>query len=169
VIALALVAQADRFGLTFTLIATVMLTVVLITGIATVGRLKMLNEDDYRWVLAMNRLRHAYLELYPELEPHFMTSQYDDTVGALTTLGIDVAVNRSRSLFYSLFPLPGMLSVIVAADAGAIGALAAGGFDGSTGVVLLVGIAAFLLAAALMWAWLRSYRPAPEARFPSPE
>jgi len=169
VIALALVAQADRFGLTFRLIAIVMLTVVFVTGVATVGRLKMLNEDDYRWVLAMNRLRHAYLELHPELEPHFMTSQYDDSIGALRTLGIDPAVNRSHSLFYSLFPLPGMVSVIVAADAGAIGSLAAAGFDGSTGAVLLVGIAAFLLAAAVMWAWLWSYRPAPEARFPSPK
>src|SRR3989442_9473166 len=48
VIALALVAQADRFGPAFIAIAIFMLTVVLFTGIATVGRLMMLNRDDYK-------------------------------------------------------------------------------------------------------------------------
>jgi len=49
VIALALVAQADHFGTTFIAVAIFMLTVVLFTGIATIGRLMMLNRDDYKW------------------------------------------------------------------------------------------------------------------------
>src|SRR5216683_2130510 len=91
VIALALVAQADRFGSTFIAIAIPMLFVVLFAGIATVARLMRLNGDDYRWVIGMNRLRHAYLELHPDLEPNFVTSPYDDLPGALQTLGIDSA------------------------------------------------------------------------------
>ena len=91
VIALALVAQADRFGPTFIAVAIFMLTVVLFVGVATMARLMTLNRDDFRWVLGMNRLRKAYLELYPELEPHFMTSPYDDLPGALQTLGIDAS------------------------------------------------------------------------------
>src|SRR6266851_252681 len=78
VIALALVAQADRFGPTFIAVAIFMLTVVLFVGVATVARLMMLNRDDYRWVVGMNRLRRAYLDLHPELEPNFVTSPYDD-------------------------------------------------------------------------------------------
>src|SRR5580765_7476200 len=66
VIALALVAQADRFGMTFILIAILTLSVVLFSGVATIARLMSLNRDDFRWVLGMNRLRHAYLELHPE-------------------------------------------------------------------------------------------------------
>src|SRR5262252_378091 len=89
VIALALVAQADRFGPTFTSVAIFMLTVVFLTGVLTVRRLLMLNRDDYMWVVGMNRLRHAYLELHPELEPHFITSSHDDFTGALKTLGVD--------------------------------------------------------------------------------
>src|SRR5215471_4017234 len=58
VIALALVAQADRFGPTFTSVAIFMLTVVFLTGVLTVRRLLMLNRDDYVWVVGMNRLRH---------------------------------------------------------------------------------------------------------------
>jgi len=55
-IALALVAQADRFGPVFVAIAIPLLSLVLYAGIATVGRLMMLNRDDYRWVIGMNRL-----------------------------------------------------------------------------------------------------------------
>ena len=68
----------------------------------------------------MNRLRHAYLELHPELEPHFITSQYDDLGGALGTLGIDhmtAADGGLGSAFHLLQTLPGMLTVIVAAVA----------------------------------------------------
>src|SRR5258707_8804715 len=52
-IALALVAQADRFGPAFTSIAIPTLLVVLFAGIATVGPLITLNRDDYRWVVGM--------------------------------------------------------------------------------------------------------------------
>ena len=86
VIALALVAQADHFGPTFISVAIFMLFVVLFVGVATVARLMALNRDDYRWVVGMNRLRNAYLELHPELEPHFVTSPYDDLPGALQSL-----------------------------------------------------------------------------------
>ena len=34
-----------------------------------------------RWVQGMNRIRNAYLELAPELEPYFVTSKYDDDAG----------------------------------------------------------------------------------------
>ena len=89
VIALALVAQADGFGPTTISIAIPVLCVVLFAGVVTVGRLIRLNSDDYRWVIGMNRLRHAYLEMHPELEAYFVTSPYDDAAGALQTLGIE--------------------------------------------------------------------------------
>ena len=115
VIALALVAQADHFGSVFIAVAIVMLSVVLISGIFTVARLMSLNRDDFRWVVGMNRLRNAYLEMYPELEPHFMTSGYDDMPGVLQTLGIDVSgADRLGTAFHGLQTLPGMLTVIVA-------------------------------------------------------
>lgn len=173
VIALALVAQADRFGPAFFAIAIFMLAVVFVTGVFTVARLQTLNRDDFRWVLAMNRIRNAYLDLHPELENHFTTSPYDDLPGALQTLGIDpVGANRLGSLFHGLQTLPGMLSVIVASVGGAIGALIAAGFGGLPVVVLLSGFAAFVLSAAGMVIWLsRSVRrltPSLGPRFPTP-
>jgi hypothetical protein len=173
VIALALVAQAAHFGPAFFAIAIFMLAVVFLTGIFTVARLQALNRDDFRWVLGMNRLRNAYLDLHPELEPYFTTSPHDDLSGALQTLGIDpVGANRLGSLFHGLQTLPGMLSMIVASVGGAIGGLVAAAFGAPPVVVLLSGFAAFLLAAIGMVVRLsRSVRrltPSLAARFPSP-
>jgi hypothetical protein len=174
VIALALVAQADRFGSTFITVAILMLSVVLFSGIATVARLMALNRDDYRWVIGMNRLRHAYLALHPELEPNFVSSPYDDLPGALQTLGIDLTSGqRLGSVFHGLQTLPGMLSVIVAAVAGSIAALAARGFAVASLGVLLSGAAAFVVAMVLMGSWgrrsVRTFSPSLDARFPSPK
>jgi hypothetical protein len=173
VIALALVAQADHFGAAFISIAIFMLSVVFVVGVFTVARLMALNRDDFRWVLGMNRLRNAYFDLHPELEPHFSTSPYDDLPGALQTLGIEpIRANRIGSLFHGLQTLPGMLSVIVASVAGAIGGLVAVGFGAPPVVVLLSGFAMFLAAAVLMGFWVsRSWRgtsPELQPRFPSP-
>jgi hypothetical protein len=173
VIALALIAQADRFGTTFIAIAIFMLTVVMVVGLFTIARLMSLNREDFRWVVAMNRLRHAYLEMHPELEPNFTTTGYDDMPGILQTLGVDLAwPSPLGSLTHNLTTLPGMLSVIVAAVAGAIGGLVAAGFGAPPVAVLLGGLAAFVIAALLLLAWARrQFRgPGPDLqpRFPKP-
>lgn len=172
-IALALVAQADHFGAIFISIAIPLLALVMFAGIVTVSRLKRLNGDDYRWVVGMNRLRHAYVDLHPELEQYFITSAYDDLPGALQTLGIDVTAGRRLgSIFHVPQTLPGMLTVIVAAVAAAIGAL--------TGLAigippLAIGLAAatlFVVALVVMGIWnrwsIKRSPPSLEPRFPSP-
>ena len=174
VIALALVAQADHFGTAFISIAIFMLSVVLVVGVFTVARLMSLNRDDFRWVIGMNRLRNAYLDLHPELAPHFMTSPFDDLPGALHTLGIDVrGADRLGSMFHGLQTLPGMLSVIVAAVAGAIGGMVAVGFAAPPVAVLLIGVASFVLAFVLIGIWgrrsVQRLDPGLEPRFPSPK
>src|ERR1700676_1604443 len=119
-----------------------------------------LNRDDYRWVVGMNRLRNAYLKLHPELQRNFITSPYDDLRGALHSLGIDLTAGRGvGSVLHVFQSLPGMLSVIVAGVAGAMGALAAVGVGlPSVGVVLAAG-SAFVVAAAWMGIWgRRSFR-----------
>ncbi|HSS62232.1 MAG TPA: hypothetical protein VLK30_12340, partial [Candidatus Limnocylindrales bacterium] len=173
VIALALVAQADRFGPVFISIAIFVLAVVMVTGVFTVARLMSLNRDDFRWVVAMNRLRNAYLDLHPELEPHFTTSPYDDLQGVLHTLGIaPTGASRLGTVFHGLQTLPGMLSVIVSAVAGAIGGLIAIGFGAPVIAVLLAGILGFVVAFLLLAAWgrraVRGLDPGLTPRFPAP-
>ena len=83
VVALALVAQATDFGDGFFAFALVLLPVVFFLGVTTIARLAQVNWEDGVWVQGLNRLRHAYLELAPELEPYFVTSRYDDDTGVL--------------------------------------------------------------------------------------
>lgn len=176
VIALALVAQVDRFGATFVTIAIPVLAIVLFAGIATIARLMALNRDDYRWVIGMNRLRHAYLELHPELEPYFMAGHHDDLHGALQTLGIEPDVLTAGrglgSLFHLPHTLPGMLAVIVAAVAGAIVALLALAFAVPSPGTGLSAVGGFALVLVLLGLWgrrsVRNMTPSLEPRFPSP-
>jgi len=173
-IALALVAQADRFGETFVAIAIPMLLVVLFAGIATISRLMRLNRDDHRWVVGMNRIRAAYIQLHPELEAHFIASPYDDLRGALQTLGIDDVRTGGGvgSVFHLLQTLPGMLSVILAAVIGAIAALTARAFGGPPLGMVLAAAVGFAFGVTLFVLWNRRsvtrLAPILEPRFPSP-
>ena len=44
-------------------------------------RVHTINHDDLQWVIGMNRIRSAYLDLHPELEKYFVSSRYDDWPG----------------------------------------------------------------------------------------
>ena len=174
VIALALVAQADRFGPTFIAIAIFMLAVVFFVGVATMRRLMMLNRDDYHTVIGMNRIRHAYLEMHPDLEPNFITGHHDDLLGALRTLGLAPETGQGLGNFFHAFvTLPGMVGVIVSAVAGAISGLAVVGFGGPTYSVILAGALAFLAAQLVIFVTgrrsFRRYGPSLESRFPTPK
>jgi hypothetical protein len=122
----------------------------------------------------MNRLRHAYLQIHPDLEPDFVTSPYDDLPGALQTLGIDdVTAGASvGSVFHLPQTLPGMLGVIVAAVAAAIGALGALALGLPAPGVGLAAIGGFVLIEVLIWFWSRRaytrVSPTLQPRFPSP-
>ncbi len=94
VVALALVAQATSFGEGFVLFALMLLPVVLFVGLATYVRLLEINNEDYVWVKGMNRLRGAYLEFDPSLEPYFITGTTEDAVGIFRTFGSDIVGPR---------------------------------------------------------------------------
>ena len=121
----------------------------------------------------MNRLRRAYLDLQPELEPYFTTGGYDDLPGALQTIGYTLGTGRRvGSVFHTLQTLPGMLSVIVASVVGAIGALAALAIGLPSLGLVLIAAGAFLIAIVWLtfWGWRRLRRSdsSLESRFPSP-
>jgi hypothetical protein len=91
-VALALVAQVTAFGSGFRLFALLVfallaLPVVLLVGLGTVLRLGAANTEDFALVIGMNRLRHSYLELAPELEPYFVTAHHDDEASIMQSYG----------------------------------------------------------------------------------
>ena len=148
VIALALIAQAGRFDTTFFVAAILLLAIVFLVGMMTIARIGHLNIEDAHWVMGMNRLRHAYLELHPELSQYFVTGQHDDLNGVFTTLGLTATLPGQHLLGdfgHGIQTLPGMLTIIVAVVAGAWGALVAVALGASEPVAVAAGAVCFLL------------------------
>lgn len=75
----------NGFGQSFRTFALLVLPVVLLVGVGTYFRLIEADIETAWLVVGMNRLRHAYLELAPELEPYFVASHHDDAPGLLKT------------------------------------------------------------------------------------
>jgi hypothetical protein len=67
----------------------------------------------------MNRIRHACIELAPELEPYFLTSHHDDEPGVLQTYSFRNRVGVSHLLSGS----PVIVGIIDAVITGALAAI----------------------------------------------
>ncbi|WP_052436582.1 hypothetical protein [Georgenia sp. SUBG003] len=170
VVALALVAQADRFGHGFRLAAVVVLPVVLFVGVTTFVRLGASNYHDAMCVAGMNRIRHAYVELAPELAPLFVMSTYDDARGVGVTMGVPPGRSHVPHL---LSATPFVVAVVNSVVAGSAAALA-GGLLGLPDEVAVVVAVAGALASVAAHAWsagraIRKEQRSLHVLFPSPE
>jgi hypothetical protein len=144
IIALALLADATGFGPQTTTLALVLLPVVLLLGIATYVRLVQINTEEVKLVLAMNRLRHAYLKIEPGLEPYFTTGHHDDERGLVATYMLDHP-SRRWLVVHFLINTPTIVATVDAALAAAI-------------AVLVVQTAGAPRAAVVAGGWWRSWR-----------
>ena len=152
VVALALVGQATDFGDGFVAFALVLLPVVYFLGVVTVARLGQINWEDAIWVQGMNRIRHAYLEIAPELEPYFVTSKYDDDLGVIQS---SIAMRGWPGRSQGFIAAPGVVAVMDSVVAGAIAAIAAIGLGAGTVPALVVGAALFVASLLMFFAWGR--------------
>jgi hypothetical protein len=143
IVALALLADATGFGARTTTLALVLLPVVLLLGIATYVRLVRINTEEYQLVLAMNRLRHAYLRIEPGLEPYFTTSHHDDEQGVMATYMLDHP-SRPRWGVHFLINTPTIVATVVAALAAAIVVLVLQAPGAPRAVVVAGAVVAFL-------------------------
>ena len=135
VVALALVARATEFGDGFTAFALLVLPVALFVGVATYIRLIEARIDDFWLLSGMNRLRHAYLEISPGLEPYFVTGHHDDEQGLYETYG-----PGTGSRFYRLIgETSTLVAVINAALAGVVVGLVANAAGTGSELSLFIG------------------------------
>lgn len=152
VVALALVAQASDFGSGFVAFALVLLPVVYFLGWTTIVRLAQVNLENARWVQGMNRIRNAYLQLAPELEPYFVTSKHDDDAGVLVSTVARVGPTPRYQAFVSA---PGVVAVINSVVAGAAAGVAGIALDLDIAGSLVLGAVFFLASMILFVAWTR--------------
>jgi hypothetical protein len=143
IIALALLADATGFGPQTTTLALVLLPIVLLLGIATYVRLVQINTEEFQLVLAMNRLRRAYLTIAPALEPYFTTGHHDDERGLVTTYMLH-RPTQARLWLHFLVNTPTIVATVDAALATAIVVLVMQVAEASRAALVVGGVLAFL-------------------------
>jgi hypothetical protein len=161
VIALALLAQATQFGRQTLWFALLLMSVALFIGLMTFVRSVAINYEDARWVAGMDLLRHAYLQIVPELEPYFITGH--EPVGDRRSLAHG-APQQPRNLANSLTTTSSVVAALNSILAGAIASDVGALLGASLGVHATVGAAVSLVSAALhVWyaaRYRRSHAPA---------
>jgi hypothetical protein len=121
-VALGLIAGVSGFEDAFFAFAFVLLPVVLFVGIGTWLRMGASNYHDAVTVAGMNRIRAAYLEIAPELEPYFVMGIHDDARG----IGITMALPpETPTSVFVISATPFLVMVMNSVVAGAILALLA--------------------------------------------
>ena len=135
IVALALIGQGTAFGDEFALFALVILPVVLFIGVTTFIRMGAANYNDAMCVVGMNRIRHAYLQLVPEVEPFLVLGAYDDEENVNLSMGMPPG---QSFVVYLLASSPFVLATINAVLGGVIAVIAANqlGVDGGAAIAI---------------------------------
>jgi len=153
-------------------VAFVLLLADLFIGAATVGRLMDASAEDLQCVRGMNRIRHAYREMVPGLEPYFVSGFHDDARGVLATYNVRTSPGPLQNILHGLTTTIGMVATIDSMILGALFALVAIGLGAAVEVTFLLAAigfaAAFLSFARLGQRAALGGQARAESRFPSP-
>jgi hypothetical protein len=173
-VALALVGQGMGFDHDFLLLGAIILGFDLFIGLATLGRIASASNEDLRCIAGMNRIRHAYLEIVPELEPYFITSRHDDLLGILSTYGEPSGEHPSMFLgfVHGLTTTDGMIAMITTVVGAILGAVVALLMGAGPNVAIGVGLGTFAALLAIMSAAgyrnFSAFGARLRSRFPTP-
>jgi hypothetical protein len=121
-VALGLIAGVSGFEDAFFAFSFVLLPVVLFVGIGTWLRMGASNYHDTVTVAGMNRIRAAYLEIAPDLEPYFVMGTHDDPRGVGITMALPPG---TPTPIFIMSATPFLIMVLNSVVAGAILALLA--------------------------------------------
>lgn len=88
VVALAFVGQVSDMGEAFFLFGLVLFPSLFFLGIVTFNRVLQTSLEDSIHAREINRIRHYYVELAPEIGRYFLHSTHDDEAGSFQNMGI---------------------------------------------------------------------------------
>lgn len=170
-VALALLAQAMSFGQSFLSVTALVLAFDFVIGLTTFMRMNGANLDDLRANHGMARIRHAYTQITPIVEPYFTTPTHDD-IDAVTAVYGPISDRLPGQIVYGLTTSSGMIGLIVAMVGGVLAAVLAMvmGVDG--GVSIWIGVIGLVIVLAALVAYAAAAIPREQARltarFPTP-
>ncbi|WP_091226870.1 hypothetical protein [Microbacterium sp. 3J1] len=170
-VTIGLLGQASGFGDWFGSAALAILAFLALIGFMTQVRVMNVSEEDLMYVVAMNRIRGAYVDIDPQVADVFLASPYDDEAGMKRTYSFLRPRGVSILLGSSVMLLIVVNACVVGLLAGSAVVAAGGRFDVAIGGGVFAGL---LFAAGFMtfggigfrWAWnhhvpRRSTPPAP--------
>jgi hypothetical protein len=155
-------------------VIAVLLIADLFIGAATVGRLIHASAEELHCLRGMNRVRNAYREMVPGLEPYFITRFHDDARGVLSTYGGPAQeASVVSNVVHGLTTAVGMIATIDVMVLGALCALVAVGSGASHETAVIVGVVGFIVGLVVFaFAGMRivlGYERRATSNFPSPD
>ena len=146
-VALGFITQLSEIGDIFNVFALTVLPTIYLLGAVTFVRMVECSAEDFRYGLAINRIRAYYKEIAGDRANLFLLSAHDDPPGVLSTTALPT---EGRIPYFAFSTAIAVINSVVggAAVAVALGALA----DASLGVAVVAGGAGALFSAA---GWIR--------------
>lgn len=135
-VALALLASAMSFGEQFLTIAAIVLAFDFLIGLTTYGRIMGANEDDFRAVQSMARIRHAYLEIAPPVGRYFTSPTNDDIGSIVATYG----QTGGNDMVYAFTTSGGMIGLITSMVGGVLASVLALLFGAAGDLAIWIGV-----------------------------
>ena len=144
-VALGFIAQISEAGETFEAFALTVLPTLYLLGAFTFVRLIECGVEDFRYGLAINRIRGYYLQLAKDRARLFLLSGHDDGQGVFANAGVPV---QGRKQYFTFGSVVAVINSVVggAAVAIALGAV----IDASLGPAASIGGAA-AIGSTLFW------------------
>jgi hypothetical protein len=155
VVSLALIGQATDFDGRFDAFTIVLFSILLLVGTLTLLRVHYGSEEDHAYVIGMNRLRGAYVELDPGIDRYFITSAHDDDQGVVQTY----TYFPHRTWVTQVFASSAMFILVVdAVVAGALAGLVANAAGAPNDVIATASaVAVASYVAACSWLFILRY------------
>jgi hypothetical protein len=148
-VTLGVLGNATEFRGWFGVAALGVLFLLLVLGVITQLRVFNTATEDLVYVLAMNRLRAAYIDLDPGIAPYFMMGTTDDMPGSQQTYYAFASRDRSQVFASSMI----LILVVHASLVGLFGGALTYALSGSVGWSIAVGVVLAVLAFVSWMAW----------------
>jgi hypothetical protein len=113
-IALGFLGQGATGTTAFFLFGAVLFPALFFVGLATFIRVLQATREDLLYARGINRIRHFYLELAPQLQTYLILSPHDDIMGVFRNMGL------TPSRWQFVFTGAGMVAVINSVIAGVV-------------------------------------------------
>ena len=166
-VALGFIGQVSDVGDVFDVFALTVLPTLYVLGAVTYVRLVECGAEDFRYGLAINRIRHYYKEIAGRRADLFLLSGHDDGVGVFTNMSVPVEGRKPYFAFSSaILAINSVVGgVAVGLALGIVVDASLGPAAGAGGVAAIVSVVAWVRYAGRL---LEATAATDEPLFPSP-